>query len=87
MSQQTSSAPEESGGGKKPRPAHEVRYGSVKAVIWRNQTQSGPMFNVTCARLYKDGNEWRESSSFGRDDLLVLVEAVKNAWAWIHTQA
>ena len=41
----------------KNRPAHEIRYGGIKAVIWRNQTSNGTMFNVTFARLYKDGEE------------------------------
>ena len=68
------------------KPAHEIRYGSIKAVVWKNQTANGPMFNVTVARLYKDGNDWKESSSFGTDDLLVLGKALDDAHSWIFTQ-
>jgi len=57
------------------KPVEEVRIGSVKAAIWKNETESGPRFNVTFQRLYRDGdNGWRSTDSFGRDDLLVLAK-------------
>lgn len=68
------------------RPVHEIRYGNIKAVIWKNQTTNGSMHNVTVARIYKDGDDWKESSGFGRDDLLVLARALEEAFCWIHTQ-
>jgi len=68
------------------RPVHEVRYGSVKVVIWKNETSNGHMHNVTVARIYKDGDEWKESSGFGRDDVLVLAAALEDAFKWIHAQ-
>lgn len=68
------------------RPVHEVRYGGIKAVIWQNATNNGPMHNVTVARIYKDGDEWKEASGFGADDLLVLAKAVTDAFTWIHAQ-
>lgn len=68
------------------RPVHEIRFGSIKAVIWQNATSNGPMCNVTVARIYKDGDEWKETSGFGTDDLLVLAKAVTDAFAWIHAQ-
>lgn len=70
----------------KSRPAHEIRFGSVKVVIWKNQTANGHMYNVTVARIYKDNGEWKESSGFGVDDLLVLAKALNDAFAWIHAQ-
>jgi hypothetical protein len=68
------------------KPVHEIRYGSIKAVIWKNDTANGAMHNVTVARIYKDGEEWKESSGFGRDDLLVLAKALDEAHTWIHSQ-
>jgi len=41
----------------KAKPVHEVRLGRIKAAIWRNDTQNGPLYNVTIVRLYKDGNQ------------------------------
>ncbi|MDE0166750.1 MAG: hypothetical protein OXL36_16765 [Bryobacterales bacterium] len=58
------------------KPVAEVRVGRVKAAIWPNQTESGAVrHNVTFARIYKDANgEWKSTSSFGRDDLLVVAK-------------
>ena len=58
------------------KPVDEVRIGRVKATIWRNQTEAGrPRYNVVFSRLYKDGATWASTSSFGRNDLLVLAKA------------
>ena len=56
-------------------PVAEVRIGSVKAAIWRNEGESGPRFNVTFQRLYRtEEGKWQSTYSFGRDDLLVLMK-------------
>ena len=56
------------------KPVHEVRSGRVRAAIWENETQNGLRHNVTFSRLYKDGDQWKDSSSFGRDDLPLLIK-------------
>ena len=68
------------------KPAHEVRLGAIKAAIWKNDTQSGVRYNVTFSRLYKDGDEWKSTDSFGRDDLLVLAKVADQAHSWIFAQ-
>ena len=67
------------------RPVHEVRFGTVRAAIWANQTeQYGVLFNVTLSRSYKTAEgEWRDSDSFGRDDLLVAAKVLDEAHTWI----
>ena len=50
----------------KARPVREVRLGRIRAAIWENETQNGTRHNVTFSRLYKDGDEWKDSTSFGR---------------------
>lgn len=61
------------------QPAEQVRIGSVKAAIWRNETEKGTFFNVTFERLYKiEEGQWQSANSFGRDDLLLLAK-VANA--------
>ena len=54
------------------RPAHEVRLGRIKGVIWANTTDQGVRYGVTLTRLYKDqeSGEWRTSTSFGRTERL-----------------
>jgi hypothetical protein len=52
----------------------EVRMGSIKSVIWKNETEAGVRYNVTFGRLYRDGKAWKQTDSFGRDDLLLLAK-------------
>lgn len=70
----------------KARPVHEVRLGRVKAAIWENETQNGLRHNVTVSRLYKDDEGWKDSSSFGRDDLPLVAKVVDQAHSWIFSQ-
>lgn len=71
----------------KQRPAHEVRLGRIKATIWANQNDNGTWYNVTLSRSYRDGEEWKSSSSFGRDELLTVAKVADLANSWIHGQA
>lgn len=65
------------------KPVHEIRLGRIKAAIWENETQNGTRHNVTVTRLYKDGEQWKDSASFGRDDLPVLAKVLDRAHDWI----
>ena len=67
----------------KNRPVHEVRLGRIKAAIWENDTQNGTRHNVTVSRLYKDGDAWKDSTSFGRDDLPLVAKVADLAHTWI----
>ena len=68
----------------KNQPVHEEKLGRMKAVVWENATENGSMFNVTFSRLYKDGDEWRESQSFGRDDCLLVARLAEIVAVWIY---
>lgn len=70
----------------KQRPVHEIRLGRIRAAIWANQNDNGTWYNVTLSRSYKDGEDWRSSSSFGRDELLTLAKVADLANSWIHDQ-
>lgn len=65
-------------------PVHEIRFGLIKACVWENQTKNGIRHNVTVTRLYKNGESWKESTRFGRDDLLILAKIADVAHTWIH---
>jgi hypothetical protein len=70
----------------KETPVHEVRLGVIKAAVWKNDTDKGVRYNTTFSRLYKDGEDWKHTSSFGRDDLLILAKVADTAHSWIHSQ-
>ena len=62
------------------KPVEEVRIGSVKAAIWRNEGQQGAYFTVTFQRLYRTENgQWQSTAGFGQADLLVLAKVADAA--------
>jgi len=65
------------------RPVHEIRFGHVKAAIWANEVDNFTRHNVTLQRLYKDGDDWKTSQSFGRDDLALVAKVADQAHTWI----
>lgn len=65
------------------RPVHEVRLGRIRAAIWQNATEIGVRHSVTLSRLYKDGDQWKDSTSFGRDDLPLVMKVSDLAHSWI----
>ena len=71
--------------------ARVVRFGRIKAVIWKNEgTNGGPvMYNATVSRIYKDPatDTWKDSSSLGRDELLIAAKALEEAFCWICRQS
>src|SRR5271165_5758459 len=71
----------------KQKPIHEVRLGHIKAAVWRNETEAGVRYNVTFSRIYKDGDTWNSTDSFGRDDCLLLAKVGDQTHSWIFAQA
>ena len=70
----------------KKRPVKDVRIGRIRAAIWENATEKGVRHNVTISRLYKDGDHWKDTTSFGRDDLLLIGKVADEAHSWIYQQ-
>jgi hypothetical protein len=68
------------------KPTHEIRLGAIKAAIWKNETTNGTRYNVTVSRLYRDGDQWKSTESFGRDDLLLVAKVADQAHTWIFHQ-
>lgn len=58
--------------------AHGTCIGSIKA-----ETEHGTRYGVTFSRLYRDGDQWKSSDSFSRDDLLVLAKVADRVHSWI----
>jgi len=72
-----------SGGNK---PAHVMRLGAIKAAIWENNFGETTRYSVSLCRLYKDGEQWKTTESYGRDDLLLLAKLADQAHTWICEQ-
>lgn len=68
------------------RPAKTIRYRAIQCTIWRNEGRNGLFYNTVITRSYKDGEEWRESSAFGQEDLPTVAKAALDAHTWIQEQ-
>ena len=70
------------------KPVKEIRYGRIKATIWANQTKVGVRHSVKLSRIYKDGQHWSTTDSFGIHDLPSVAAAAVSADKWIleHTR-
>jgi hypothetical protein len=69
------------------QPVQTFRYGKIKAAIWANETEHGIMYKVTFLRSYKDGDQWKNAISFGRDDLPLVAKLANKAHSWIYEQS
>ena len=64
----------------KTKPICEIRVGNIKAATWQNKVGDIVRHNVTFTRIYKDGEQWKTSDSFGRDELPRLILAAQKAY-------
>ena len=66
------------------RPVHEIKLGRIRASVWNNDSyRLSSWFNVSITRVYRDGDRWHTTASFGRDDLPLVAKAAEMAYAWI----
>ncbi len=68
------------------KPIHEIRRGLIKARVWQKRTRSGLRFTVTLSRMFRNGDVWKESTRFGRDDIPLIRLVLDEAHTWIHMQ-
>ncbi|MEM9409510.1 MAG: hypothetical protein AAGA30_00185 [Planctomycetota bacterium] len=68
-------------------PADTIRYGGLKAVIWKNSSKDDPQnfrYSVNYIRSYKDSNgEWQDTTSLSEIDNLKMNYLVSKATARI----
>lgn len=64
------------------KPVAKAKLRGISASVFENQTDKGqPFYKVSITRTFKDGDEFKSSTTFMRDDL-PLVEAVAHR-AWL----
>jgi hypothetical protein len=68
------------------KPAHKIRAGALEVAIWRRDGEKGAFYNVSMSRSYKQGEEWKQSDSYGADDLLLLAKLLDMAHTWVMNQ-
>ncbi len=66
------------------KPATTIRAGGVKATVWENHTNDGNIYySISLSRSYKDGEEWKETNSYFRDDLPKVELVTRKAFEFI----
>jgi hypothetical protein len=68
------------------KPAEKFRDGGIEVAVWRNESDKGPWFSVTSSMSYKQGEEWKQSDNFGKDDILPLCKLLDQAHTFIVSQ-
>lgn len=69
----------------KQAPVHHIRLSTISVAIFENHTSDGKVFyNTQFNRSYHTGDSWKQTRSFGKDDLLSLAKLADLAHDWIH---
>jgi hypothetical protein len=66
-------------------PAYKKRFGNIHVAVWPNQKENGEVwYNTSIIRKYREGNEWKDATTYSRDELLLVAKAadVANSWIW-----
>jgi hypothetical protein len=56
------------------QPVSKISIYPVSAAIWKNEGSKGSFYSVTFERTYKDGDQYKSSSSFTSDHLLTVAK-------------
>lgn len=69
------------------KPVKVFRIKGVKVSIWANSVtidgRETIMHKVTDQRIYREGDDWKTTESYSRDDLPILQMLVQDAYRWI----
>ena len=68
------------------KPAFEISRGLIKVRIWQRKTKNGVRFSLTVVRLFRNGDQWKESTRLGRDDIPLVRLLLDRAHTWLLNQ-
>lgn len=66
------------------KPIYELRHGLIKVRVWRNRTKSGLRHTISVIRLFRNGDVWKESTRFGREDIPLIRLLLDKTLTWIY---
>jgi len=66
-------------------PHHVIRRGLIKVQIWKRKSKSGDRYSLSIVRLFRNGNEWKESSRFDRENPPLMRLVLDEAYTWMLT--
>ena len=64
-------------------PVWKMALKGVHAAVFTNESENGVFFKTTITRVYKDGEEFKTTNSYSRDDLPVVQLLSDKAYEFI----
>ena len=61
----------------------EIRRGLIKVRIWQRRSKNGVRYSLSVVRLFRNGDQWKESTRLGRDDIPPVRLVLDEAYAWM----
>ncbi len=68
------------------KPVKKFRIGNLTVNVWKNEGTERPFYTVDIQRSYKDGDEWKNTTSLNHADLLNAARLFQKAEGWISEQ-
>ncbi len=67
---------EKSGNG----PVDHIKVGGITVAVWKNKGEHSDFFTYSMQRSYKQGNEWKNTTSLRDGDLPKAILALQKAY-------
>lgn len=66
------------------KPVETFRLRGISASVFRNKSEDGTSFHkVSLQRTYRQGDEFKNTQSLGRDDLPIAAMLLQKAWEYV----
>ncbi len=65
------------------KPDREIRRGLIKVRIWQRRSKKGTRYSLSVVRLFRNGDQWKESARLGRDDIPLARLVLDEAHTWM----
>ncbi len=70
----------------KKKPVRVFKIGAVEAQAWLNDGEHGSYYSISPVKIYKDGKDFKASTSFKEADLLNVAKVLERASDWLAQQ-
>ena len=66
------------------KPVQVFRAKGISASVFLNHSQDGyPFYKVCLQRTYRDGENYRTSDTFSRDEIPIAIRKLEQAWDFV----
>jgi len=79
----TEAVPEKTGSG----PVDHIKVGGITVAVWKNKGEHSDFFTYSMQRSYKQGTEWKNTTSLRDGDLPKAILALQKAYEQSFTSA